>query len=111
MASTDPGKISPKVVASTVAAFATLAALAALNYLVTPDGQQLFASLPPALSGLVVAVATALATALAGYVKADRARTGISNDNSGMGPDLPPVDNLTTDASDPAASPEPPVGA
>jgi hypothetical protein len=76
MASTDPSKISPKVILATAAAIVAAGVLASLNYLITPEGQQLFAALPPVVTVGLMAIITGAASALAGYLKADPARQG-----------------------------------
>jgi hypothetical protein len=68
-------KISPKVIASTAASFAITVVLAMLNYLITPEGRTLFAALPHWLTILALAFIIGLTAGVAGYAKADPART------------------------------------
>jgi len=79
---TDPSKISPKVILSTAIAIVAVGVLASLNYLITPEGQQLFAALPPVVTVGLMAIITGTATALAGYLKKDPARQGSLQDQA-----------------------------
>lgn len=66
--------VSPKVIVATIAAIVVPGILASLNYLITPEGQQLFASLPPVVTVGIFAVVTGLISFLSGYLKSDPAR-------------------------------------
>jgi hypothetical protein len=68
-------KISSKVIAAGAASFATTVILAMLNYLITPEGRTLLAALPRWLGVLAPALIVGLIAGLAGYAKADPART------------------------------------
>jgi hypothetical protein len=78
--------LSPKVIASTVAALLAPAAIAILGYLQSDEGRTVFVSWPPVLVVALMALLPALATFLAGYFKADPLRYHPTPEP------LPPVD-------------------
>jgi hypothetical protein len=104
MRNLDPRDISPKVILSTAAAILASAALASLQYLLTPEGQELFAALPPVVVVGLTALITGTVTALAGYLKTDPTRQPVP-DQSESEVDPGSADGERNDAegeSDPA---------
>lgn len=71
---TSTSSISPKVIASAIAAFLVPVIIGTLQYLLTPQGFTAFNGWPPALVVGLPALITGLITGLSGYVKNDPAR-------------------------------------
>lgn len=75
MASADPRKISPKVIAATIAAVIVPGVLAALAY-VQANSDQLFGGLHPVVVVALSAIIPGIVTFVSGFVTTDPARTG-----------------------------------
>jgi hypothetical protein len=70
--------ISPKVIVSTIAALLVpillTGILAGLDFLVSPEGAGMLATLPPIAQVMILAAAASAGAAVAGYLKADPLR-------------------------------------